>query len=124
MTLNAPIEQCTSALVEEFGDALRVVAIGDGDADEYEIRHIRDDIAQQYPPPDRREIFEDALLEALACDSQEELFRRGKLEYTVRVFERGINVLCWIGDRRMLFVGLDRDPSLISETIARVKAVS
>jgi len=45
MTLDASGEQYTSVLVEEFGDALRTVAFGDADADEYEIRQIRDDSA-------------------------------------------------------------------------------
>ncbi|WP_323190599.1 hypothetical protein [Halostella sp. PRR32] len=121
MTFNSSIDQCTSTLITDFGDALRLIGVGDGAADEFEIQYIRDDIAEQYSPPDRRELFDGAILEALMCERQEDLVQRGELEYTIRVFERGINLLCRIGDRRMLFVGVDRDLSLIPATIARIE---
>ncbi len=100
----AGAEDAAEQLQQEI-EGLRTVAVGDSDRQEYEVVYMRDDIAELYDEGTRDEIFRDVLLERIAEEKQEDLFQPlGELEFTVRAFEGGVNVLAW-SDTEALFVG-------------------
>ncbi|MFP4632039.1 MAG: hypothetical protein ACLFMT_01210 [Halobacteriales archaeon] len=100
----AGARRVTDRLKDEV-ETLRTVAVGDTESQEYELLFMREDIGRLYPEETRDEIFRDALLERIAERKQEELFDPlGSIEFTVRVFEGGINLLVW-GEEDAMFVG-------------------
>ena len=112
-------EEYAGRLESALGDPLRTVAIGDLDHQLYEVVYMREDIGQLYPSEKRDEIFNDALLENVAERRQEELFSPlGRLNFTTRVFDGGINVYCWIDEDEAVFVGLGEEIGLIEPTIS------
>lgn len=112
-------EEFAERLRSAIGEPLRTVAVGDLDAQAYEVTYMRDDIAELYPPETRDEIFRDALLENVAERRQEELFEPlGTLNFTTRVFDGGINVYCWIDETESVFVGLGEDIGYIEPVIS------
>ncbi|MFW5930003.1 MAG: hypothetical protein ACOCT0_06270 [Halobacteriota archaeon] len=108
----AGARRVTDRLKDEV-ETLRTVAVGDTESQEYELLFMREDIGRLYPEETRDEIFRDALLERIAERKQEELFDPlGSIEFTVRVFEGGINLLVW-GDGDAMFVGLGPEEDAI-----------
>lgn len=113
-----PADALTEALQSDLEDGLRAVAVADLSKKAYEIVYIRDDIAAQYTDEMRDEIFEEMVLENIAEARQTDLFPPlGRLRFTARVFEHGINVVGW-DDDEAVFVGLDDDESRIPKAIA------
>lgn len=111
-------EALTDALRSDLGDGLRTVAVGDVPGREYDITYMRADIDELYTDEMREKIFEEIVLEHIAEARQKDLFPPlGGLEYTVRVFDDGINLVGWT-DELALFVGLDDDESLIPPAVA------
>ena len=106
------------ALRTELGECLRTVAIGRIDEREYDIVYMRDDIDEKYTDEMREEIFDEVVLESIAEDHQQDLFPSlGDLQYTIRIFDGGINLVAWRGDEA-IFVGLDRDEALLGPAVA------
>lgn len=105
------------ALQTELGEGLRTVAIGRITDREYDMLYMREDIEEKYTEEMRQEVFEEVVLESIAEDHQKNLFPTlGGLQYTIRVFESGINLVAW-KDEEAVFVGLDHDESLICPAI-------
>lgn len=110
-------EKLTDALRSDLGDGLRTVAVGNVPGREYEITYMRADIDELYTDEMRENVFEEIVLEHIAEARQEDLFPPlGRLGYTIRVFEKGINLVGWT-DELALFVGLDDDESLIPPAV-------
>lgn len=113
-----PSADLTETLQSDLGEGLRAVAVADLSDRSYEVVYIREDIDAQYTDEMREEIFEEIVLENIAEARQTDLFPPlGRLDFTVRVFERGINLVGWDSDEAV-FVGLTDDESLIPAAIA------
>lgn len=96
-----------SHLRAELGPALRTVAVGDLDSREYEILHMRSDVADQYTTETQDSIFEDIVFEYLGFPAREDAFEPlGDLKFTIRSFEEGNIVMCW-DDGILVFLSLD-----------------
>lgn len=105
------------ALQTELGEGLRAVAIGRITDREYDVLYMREDIDEKYTEEMRQEVFEEVILESIAEDHQKNLFPTlGGLQYTIRVFEGGINLLAW-QDEEAIFVGMDHEENLICPAI-------
>lgn len=116
-------EGLTDALRSNLGDGLRTIAVGSIPDRDYEVTYIRPDVDDQYTDEMREDIFQDLVLERVAEGHQQDLFPPlGDLEYTVRVFEGGINIVGWRGEA-VVFVGLDDDESLIPSAISACRQV-
>ncbi|WP_132057436.1 hypothetical protein [Halorussus amylolyticus] len=106
-----------NALESDIGDGLRTVAVGNVSERTYDIFYIRDDIDEMYTDEMREEIFGEMVLENIAEARQNDLFPPlGRLRFTARVFEHGINVVGW-DENVAVFVGLDGDEELISQAV-------
>ncbi|MFB6171060.1 MAG: hypothetical protein ABEJ23_00895 [Haloarculaceae archaeon] len=103
------------ALVDDLsaalGDSLRVVAVADFDAGEYDVQYIRPDVRSQYSEADVERIYQDVGVSGFAKEIQDELYEPiGEAEGSIDVFENGINVVRWNEDgAQAIFVGLVRD---------------
>ncbi|WP_135851659.1 DUF7522 family protein [Halorussus salinus] len=108
----------TDGLRTNVGDGLRTVAVGRVPEEEYDVTYMRSDIDDLYTDEMRENILEEIVLEHIAEARKEGLFPPlGALEYTIRVFEEGINLVGWT-DETAVFVGLDADPELIAPAVA------
>lgn len=106
------------ALRTELGEGLRTVGVGRIADHEYDITYMREDIDEKYTEEMREEIFDEVVLESIAEDHQKDLFPAlGDLQYTIRVFEDGINLVAWHDDEAV-FVGLDHDETLLGPAVA------
>lgn len=107
----------TESLQRELGDGLRTVACGNVPNREYDITYMREDIERLYSEEMRNDIVDEIVLENIAEARQTDLFPPlGRLRYTARVFEHGINLVGWKEDDAV-FVGLDDDEELIPPAI-------
>ncbi|WP_135829075.1 hypothetical protein [Halorussus halobius] len=108
----------TDALHDAVGDGLRTVALVDVPDQEYELAHMRADIDEMYTGEMREDILEEVVFEHIAEARKEDLFPPlGGLEYTVRIYGKGINLVGWTRETAV-FVGLDRDPELVPPAVS------
>jgi hypothetical protein len=112
-------EAVVEALRERVGEHLRAVFYGDFREREYHVLHASTAVVEQYSAEDVEAIADDVALEWVAEARQGDLYEPiGELEVTVRVFERGINVVAWgRGEDPTVFVGLDGDASALPATV-------
>ncbi|MEM4780221.1 MAG: hypothetical protein QXG03_01445 [Halalkalicoccus sp.] len=116
------IERLAADLEGAVGESLRTVAIGDLDDLDHEVAYMRPDVDARYDREEYGRIVRDVLLEQVASAQQADLFAIGALEYTVRIFEEGINVVGRTNDS-VFFVGLDPDPEAIPRVVECCRAV-
>ena len=108
----------TDALRETVGDGLRTVAVAEVPDQEYELAYMRPDIDEMYTEEMREDILEEIVFEHIAEARKEDLFPPlDGLEYTVRIYGKGINLVGWTHDTA-IFVGLDRDPELVPPAVS------
>lgn len=111
-------------LHEDLGDALRGVVLADIRDREFDVLYMREDVWDMYEEETQRDIFEDAVFEALGRQRQEDLFEPlGDLRSTVRVFDYGINVMAWEG-RDGVFVGLGPDEDAIPPAVRTAEVLA
>jgi hypothetical protein len=67
-----------------------VRSVGYYTADDYELVYMREDVAAQYSEEELQAVVDDLRLEGLAAPRQENLYVLGKLNCTVRCFNRGV----------------------------------
>ena len=67
-----------------------VRSVGYYNADDYELVYLREDVAAQYTEEELQAVVDDLRLEGLAAPQQEDLYVLGKLNCTVRCFNRGV----------------------------------
>ena len=116
------VDSFVGELEQKLDGGLRTIAVGQFEAESYDIVYIRDDIAAQYSEEMREQIFNDLVLENLVEVRQQDLFPPlGGLKYTARVFDGGINVIGWEEDKGV-FIGLDDDVSLVEPTISACRS--
>jgi hypothetical protein len=119
----ATTERLAERLEGVLNAGVRTVAYGDVTANEYEVVRMRDDIGKNYPNVLRRKIFEGLVVEYYRRGWEEDLFEPlGGFDYTVQVFATGMNVIGW-GDGSVVFIGLDRDPTLLEQVVETLDAV-
>ncbi|MFC7081021.1 hypothetical protein [Halorussus caseinilyticus] len=114
---SASAQALTDALSGALGDGLRTVAVGNVSVPEYEIIYMRPDIDELYTEEMRENILQEIVFEHIAEARNEDLFPPlAGLEYTVRIYEQGMNLVGWTDDTA-LFVGLDPDEELLPTAI-------
>lgn len=117
MGLTSP-NALTDALRDGIGDGLRTVAVVDVPEQTYELAYMRADIDEMYTEEMREDILEEVVFEHIAEARKEDLFPPlDGLEYTVRIYGKGINLVGWTDDTA-IFVGLDRDPDLVPSVVS------
>jgi len=115
---STPSNALTDALQEAVGDGLRTVAVADVSEQTYELAYMRPDIDELYTEEMREDILQEVVLEHIAEARKEDLFTPlDGLEYTVRIYGGGINLVGWTDDTA-IFVGLDRDLELVPPAVS------
>ncbi|SDM73761.1 hypothetical protein SAMN04487949_2447 [Halogranum gelatinilyticum] len=120
------IDELATTLRDEVGDELRTVFYGDFKTREYQVVYADEEILSQYSPEDTKQIVDDISLEQVGASRQESLFEPiGSLEFTVRYFEDGINVMAWgFDDIPTIYIGLGDDEATVPRVIEIVRSLS
>lgn len=100
------LQSFTAFVRSRLDDHLRLAVAYDSES--YEVLHVRDDVAEEYPDQ-RSQIVQDLLLEGVTEPRQEELFSLGSLAGTVRVFGEGITFHFTRGPHSGVLLSLDPD---------------
>ncbi|NHN58633.1 MULTISPECIES: hypothetical protein [Halorussus] len=85
-----PSEALTEFLRERVGDHMRSVLTYDDEG--AELLYVRDDVADQYTDEEMARVADDVRLEAVAKHHQEDLYRHGELNATVRCFDDAVEM--------------------------------
>lgn len=120
------IDELATVLREELGDDLRGVFYGNFKTREYQVVYADEQTLAQYPPGETEQIVDDIALEQVGTPRQEALFEPiGSLEFTVRHFEDGINVMAWGFDGvPTIYVGLGSDERTVPTVIQEIRSLS
>lgn len=108
-------DRLVERLKGDVGDALRTVTrFGPGT---YDVRFVRDDVDEAYPPDIAEEIHREQMFAAMHREYRERLFHAaGRLESTVHRFEH-VAILRVLNGESGVFVSFDRDGSLDVEEL-------
>jgi hypothetical protein len=120
------MDELVTTLRDEVGDELRTVFYGDFKTREYNIVYAEEAVLSQYSAEDTEQIVDDISLEQVGASQQESLFEPiGSLEFTVRYFEDGINVMAWgFHGIPTIYIGLGSDEETVPTVIEAVRRLS
>lgn len=107
LTTEKPSGRLTDFLENRAGDHLRSVLRYD--ADEKNVVHVRDDVADEYSDDEVAAVMQDLRLEAIEKSYQENLYDHGGLNCTVRCFDDAIELHFPRDETAGTVVALDAD---------------
>ena len=104
-------------LLDAYGDGLQGVMRYD--RTEYDLLFLREDLRELYDRDAVSEVFEEAVLESIGANRQEDVFTFGELTYVIRGFEKATVVQVFAGNHEGIIFSTDDTVGLDVESVIR-----